>query len=73
MNDASAILNKAFLAFKPPEKLSLSEWADKFAYLSLESSSDGGRWKSLPYQVGIMNSMTDPDIEQVSVMISARV
>ena len=73
MKDASAILNKAFLAFKPPEKLSLSEWADKFAYLSLESSSDGGRWKSLPYQVGIMDSMTDPDIEQVTVMKSARV
>ncbi len=73
MNDASAILNKAFLAFKPPEKLSLSEWADKFAYLSLESSSDGGRWKTLPYQKGIMDAMTDPDIEQVTVMKSARV
>ena len=73
MKDASVILNKAFLAFKPPEKLSLSNWADKFAYLSLESSSDGGRWKSLPYQKGMMDAMTDPDIEQVTVMKSARV
>ena len=73
MKDASAILNKAFLAFKPPEQLSLSEWADRHAVLSLESSSDGGRWKSLPYQKGMMDAMTDPDIEQVTVMKSARV
>ena len=73
MKDASVILNKAFLAFKPPEKLSLSQWADRNAYLSLESSSDGGRWKTLPYQKGICDAMTDPDIEQVTVMKSARV
>ena len=59
MKDASAILNKAFLAFKPPELLTLSAWANRHAVLSLESSSDGGRWKSLPYQKGMMDAMTD--------------
>ena len=34
----------AYLAFKPPKKLTLSEWADEYAYLSAESSAEGGRW-----------------------------
>ena len=73
MNSATDILKDALLAFKPPEKLTLSQWASRYARLSLESSSEGGRWKSIPYQVGIMDAMTDPDIEQVTVMKSARV
>ena len=64
---------RAYLAFKPPRKLTLSEWADEYAYLSAESSAEGGRWRTLPYQKGIMNAITDPNVEQVTVMKSARV
>ena len=64
---------KAYAAFKPPKKLSLSEWADEYAYLSAESSAEGGRWHTLPYQKAIMDAITDPKIEQVTVMKSARV
>ncbi len=73
MKNANDILKDALLAFKPPEKLTLSEFADKHCYLSLESSSEGGRWKTLPYQKAIMDAVTDPNIEQISVMKSARV
>ena len=72
----SAILElekRAYAAFKPPKKLTLSEWADEYAYLSAESSAEGGRWHTLPYQKGIMDAITDPNIEQVTVMKSARV
>ena len=34
--------------------MTLSEWADSYAYLSAESSAEGGRWHTLPYQKGIM-------------------
>ena len=44
---------KAYEAFKPPKKLSLSDWADEYARLSVESSAEGGRWRTLPYQKGI--------------------
>jgi len=64
---------KAYEAFKPPKKLSLSDWADEYARLSVESSAEGGRWRTLPYQKGIMDAITDPHIEQISVMKSARV
>ena len=63
----------AYSAFLPPKKLTLSEWANQYAYLSVESSAEGGRWLTLPYQKGIMDAVTDPDIELISVMKSARV
>lgn len=58
---------------RPPPKLSLSEWADQFFYLSAESAAEPGRWRTLPYQRGILDAITDPDIVRVSVMKSARV
>lgn len=67
------VKNAAFMAFRPPEKLTLSEWADRYAFLSAESSAEGGRWHTLPYQKGIMDAITDAKIEQVTVMKSARV
>ena len=73
MASINAIATIALLAFKPPEKLTLSEWADRFAYLSVESSAEGGRWHTLPYQKGIMDAITDPKLEQITVMKSARV
>ena len=73
MRRIELIEKKAYMAFKPPKKLSLSEWADENAYLSAESSAEGGRWRTLPYQKGIMDAITDPEIEQVTVMKSARV
>ena len=53
--------------------MTLSEWADSYAYLSAESSAEGGRWHTLPYQKGIIDAITNPKIEQISVMKSARV
>jgi terminase, large subunit len=53
--------------------MTLSEWADNYAYLSAESSAEGGRWHTLPYQKGVMDAITDPKIEQITVMKSARV
>lgn len=72
-NNVEKLRKSAALAFKPPKKMTLSEWADSYAYLSAESSAEGGRWHTLPYQKGIMDAITNPKIEQISVMKSARV
>lgn len=71
--DLGAVVRKARLAWRPPPRLSLSEWADQHFYLSAESSAQAGRWTTLPYQRGILDAITDPDVSQVSVMKSARV
>ena len=73
MADINGLVQDALRAFKPPEKLTLSEWADKFAFLSAESSAEAGRWHTLPYQKGMMDAVTDPSVEQITVMKSARV
>lgn len=60
-------------ALRPPPKLTLSQWADRHFYLSAESAAEPGRWRTLPYQRGILDAITDPSVERVSVMKSARV
>jgi phage terminase large subunit GpA-like protein len=58
---------------RPPPKLTLSEWADRNFYLSAESSAEAGPWKTLPYQREMMDAFTDPRVEQVWVIKSARI
>ena len=58
---------------KPERRRSVAEWADAHAYLSAESAADPGKWKSLPYQVGILDAFSDPEITYIAVMKSARV
>lgn len=58
---------------RPDPKLSLSEWADEYFYLSPESAATPGKWYTLPYQKGILDAVTDPEVEFMSVMKSARV
>jgi phage terminase large subunit GpA-like protein len=73
MPNIDEIFRETVSGFKPPEKQTLSEWADANAYLSAESSAEAGRWKTIPYQRGILDALTDPSIEQITVMKSARV
>lgn len=58
---------------KPPPKLTLSEWAERYAVLSAETSAQTGKFEAFPYQIGIMDAFTDPSVEKISVMKSARV
>ncbi len=60
-------------ALRPPPKLTLSEWADEHFRLSAESAAEPGRWRTLPYQRGILDAITDPAVERISWMKSARV
>lgn len=73
LSSARLAVRSCFAALKPPPKLSLSEWADEHYYLSAESAAETGRWKTLPYQKGIMDEITNPLVEKVSVKKSARV
>lgn len=69
----ASVVSRVGRSWKPPPKLSLSEWADTYFYLSAESAAAPGRWKTLPYQREIMDAFTDPQVTFVSVMKSARV
>lgn len=44
------LLEAACTALQLPPDLLLSEWADKYRYLSSEASAKRGKWQTLPYQ-----------------------
>lgn len=70
---AEEIVATAALKWRPPPRLTLSQWADEHYRMSAESSAEPGRWHTLPYQREIMDAFTDPRVTYVSVMKSARV
>jgi phage terminase large subunit GpA-like protein len=55
---------------KPQPKLSLVEWADEYRYLSPESSSISGKWRTDVVEVarGPMMAITEPGIKKITLM-----
>lgn len=68
-------VKKAAAYFKPPEQLTVSEWSDKYRWLSAENSAEPGRWKTsrTPYLKEIMDAFTDPKIHHIVVVASSQV
>lgn len=66
---------KGLAMFRRPRPMRLSEWADQFFYLSEESSYDWsvGRWKTRSYQKGLMDVISNDDVQDIWVCKSARV
>lgn len=67
-----ALIRDARRAWRPAPRLSLAAWADATFRLPA-GDANAGRWTTLPYQRGIMDAISDPAIERVTVMKSARV
>ncbi|WP_244559699.1 MULTISPECIES: phage terminase large subunit family protein [unclassified Azospirillum] len=68
-------MTTALQMLTPPPDLTVSQWADANRRLSSEASAEPGRWSTAraEYQRGIMDAVSDPDIETVVVMSSAQV
>lgn len=71
--EAEAFVREIWDLWAPPKRMKLAEWAEKHAVLSAESSAQVGKWTNIPYQVEMLNAMTDRGIESVTVKKSARV
>lgn len=69
------VIKKAIIYFKPPEQLTVTEWADKYRWLSAENSAEPGRWKTsrTPYLKEIMDSFTDTKVHHLVVVASSQV
>ena len=72
-------LNNTFVRavknFKPPERLTVSQWAEKNRRLSPESSAEAGPWRNerTPYLVDIMDAFTDPKVNKLTVVAASQV
>ena len=69
------LLKKIYRAgLKPLQKISVSEWADKYRVIS-EGNAEPGKWKTsrAEYQREIMNAFTQTGLHRVVVMTSSQI
>lgn len=60
-------IREALEALRPPENITVSQWADRYRILDEKSAALPGPWKTdlTPYLRGIMNAWNDPDVEEI--------
>ncbi len=65
-------ISKALAAIKPPDSLSVTEWAEHHRRLSSEASAEPGLWRTsrTPYLKEPMDAFTDPKTRRI-VMVAA--
>ena len=66
-------IKKGFEGFKVVPPMTGVEWADKYFYLSPESSYQEGPWTTQPVQIVPLNLMCNDDVEEVDLRKSARI
>lgn len=61
-------------AWRPPERLTVSEWADRHRVL-VSPSAEPGPWRTerTPYLREILDCFSDPDVVQITIMASTQV
>src|SRR5712671_1577640 len=62
-------------ALRPPERVTISQWADRHRVLDATTSSEGGAWKTtrIPYAREWMDSMALHHVHQVTIKKSTQV
>ena len=66
---------RAFANYKPPEALTVSQWAERYRVLSRESSAEAGPWRNArtPYMVEIMDAFSSPEVRRITVVSSSQI
>lgn len=59
---------------RPPPRLTLPEWADKYRHLSTSSGAVGGPWQTSRVEVarGPMMAVTEPGVRRITAMTSTQ-
>ena len=59
---------------RPPPKLTISEWADRYRYVPPESSPEPGPWRTdrVPYLRGIMDTLSERRVRKVVWMAASQ-
>lgn len=71
----NACIAKVLKAMKPPENMTVSQWADKNRRLSSEASAEVGKWRTsrTPYMKDILDCFNDSKVEHIVVVASSQV
>ena len=75
VKELNRVAQPALKFYRPPEKLTLDEWADKYRRLSPESSAEAGPWRTdrTPYLREPMRAFTDPKVKNIVMVASSQV
>ena len=75
VKELNRAIKPALKYYKPPEKLTLDEWSDKYRRLSPESSAEAGPWRTerTPYLREPMRAFTDPKVKNIVMVASSQV
>ncbi|ENW9051083.1 terminase gpA endonuclease subunit, partial [Escherichia coli] len=73
LNNMMAAVSVALQPLVRVVPMTAVEWADQNYYLPKESSYGEGEWKTLPFQIAIMNCMGNDQVRTVNLIKSARV
>ena len=73
--DLNNTIKPALEYFKPPEKLTVDEWADKHRVLSPESSAEPGPWRTsrTPYLREPMRAFNDPKVNRITMVAGSQI
>lgn len=71
-NQTYNLLKRTLRLVAPPEKLTVSQWADKYRMLSGESSARTGPWRTAAYQREPMDALSDLETETIVLMWSSQ-
>ena len=68
------LFRETFKLLAPPPKITISEWADRYRFLSKNSAAEPGRWKTdrAPYQREPMDAISDDRCKKVVLMWAAQ-
>lgn len=71
----NAVIGKVLAGMKPPDDLTVTEWAEQNRRLSAESAAEPGPWRTerTPYLREPMNAWTDPKIRHIVVVAASQV
>ena len=71
----NVLFAKIVSGLKPPEGLSVREWAEKYRWLPAGHNSEPGLWRCsrTPYMAEILDSISDPEVKSISVMACSQI
>jgi len=71
----NAAVERIISGMRPPENLTVSQWADKKRRLSPESSAEPGPWRTYrtPYLKEPMDAFTDPKVKHIVLVAASQV
>lgn len=73
--DLNRTISRAVRAFRPPENVTVSEWADAHRRLSPESSAEAGPWRTsrTPYLKAPMDAFGDPRVRKIVIVAGSQI